>query len=192
MTPENGSEIVITHEDAQSLEVSNDLRARLVAALANPALSHDAQNLASALGRVLAQAGATPSLAATILDPIVRGREGGVLRAALLEAFAGAREEQRATDEALRWELPGCAVSLGNGRFAVCANPPHSDDAALAWADRTAAGLVKRRASEVVISGEGRARKCLEEALELVGIPFMAEATATATASSRFRFPWSK
>lgn len=192
MTSENGSEIVITHEDAQSLEASAALRVRLVGALTDAALDHDAQNLASSLGRVLAQGAATPTLAATILDPIVEGREGGVLRAALLEAFTGAREERRATEEALRWEFPGCAVSLGNGRFAVCANPPHSDDAAVAWADRTAAGLVKRRASEVVISGEGRARKCLEEALELVGIPFLGEAPESTTKSSRFRLPWSK
>ena len=157
MASENGSEIVITQEDTISLEASAALRARLLSALENA--DQDAQNLASALGRVLAQAGATPTLAATILDPIVHGREGGVLRAALLEAFAGAREELRATEEALRWEFPGCAVSLGNGRFAVCANPPHSEDAALAWADRTAAGLVKRRTNEVLISGEGRARK---------------------------------
>jgi hypothetical protein len=192
MTAENGSEIAITHEDAQSLDASATLRARLVGALTHGVLEHDAQNLASALGRVLAQAGATPTLAATILDPIVQGREGGVLRAALFEAFAGAREEQRATEEALRWELPGCAAYLGNGRFAVCANPPHADDAAVAWADRTAAGLVKRGAREVVLSGEGLARKCLEEALELVGIPFVAEAPESASKISRFRFPWSK
>ena len=184
--------VILNDDDARAIAATAALRERLEAAAGSVGLDDDAHNLAAALGRVLAQAGASPTLAGTILEPLVLGSVAAVLRGALLEAYITAREERRAQDATLSWEMPGCAVALGGGRIAVCANPPHEDDAASAWADRTAASLVKRRVKEVVLSGEGSPRARLEESLLLVGIRFVSEAKEPPDGPGlRFRLPWS-
>lgn len=190
--PSGALKLGITTDDVHALDASRTLRESLRATLESGALDSDAQNLASALGRVLAQCKASPTLAATILDPFLESHALSLLRATVLEAYVATREELRALEDAEAWELPACAVALGSGRFAVCASPPHEDDAATAWADRVAAGLVKRSAKEVVLSGVGTARAHLEEALALVGIPFVAESEVPSPSRFRLRLPWSK
>jgi len=177
--------LVLTPDDERAVAATEALRSGLDDARAEGLSTTERTNLAAAMGRVLAECGATPTLAATLL-------EDEALRAALCETYTRAREELRAEADATRWELPGCAVRLGPDRFAVCANPPHEDDAAVAWADRTAAGLVKLGARVVVVSGSGSPRKHLEDALALVGARVEPEASADPPRSSRFRFPWAR
>lgn len=181
----------ITHDDARAQHTTSILQERIADTFQRSGADSEALNLAAALGRALAHDGATPTLAATVLDPL-HGHQVTVLRAALLEAYCAARETNRATADARRWELPGCAVSLGEDRFAVCASPPHEEDAAGGWADRVAAGLVKRGAKEVVLSGSGAPRERLEEALDVVGIRFVDEASAQPKPKPWLRLPWSK
>jgi sarcosine oxidase gamma subunit len=177
--------LVLTPDDERAVAATEALRSGLDDARAEGLSTTERTNLAAAMGRVLAECGATPTLAATLL-------EDEALRAALCETYTRAREELRAEADATRWELPGCAVRLGPDRFAVCANPPHEDDAAVAWADRTAAGLVKLGARVVVVSGNGPPRKHLEDALALLGARVEPEASADPPRPFRFRFPWAR
>jgi hypothetical protein len=177
--------LVLTPDDERAVAATEALRSGLDDARAEGLSTTERTNLAAAMGRVLAECGATPTLAATLL-------EDEALRAALCETYTRAREELRAEVDATRWELPGCAVRLGPDRFAVCANPPHEDDAAVAWADRTAAGLVKLGARVVVLSGAGAPRKHLEDALARVGARVEPEPSADPPRPSRFRFPWGR
>lgn len=177
--------LLLTPDDERAVAATEALRSGLAESHAEGLSTTERTNLAAAIGRVLAECGATPTLAATLLDD-------ESLRAALCETYVRAREDLRAEADASRWELPGCAVRLGPDRFAVCANPPHEDDAAVAWADRTAAGLVKLGARVVVVSGSGSPRKHLEDALALVGARVEPEASADPPRPSRFRFPWAR
>jgi len=181
--------LAITHDDARAQHATSILQERLADALQRIGLDSEAMNLAAALGRALAEDGASPTFASSVLEPL--GGDVTVLRAALLEAYCEAREGLRASADAKRWELPGCAVRVAEGCFAVCAAPPHEDDAAAAWADRVAAGLVKRGAKEAILAGRGAARDRLEEALELVGVKWRDESAPRAR-EPWLRLPWSK
>ena len=160
-------------------------------------LEKDTLHLAAALGRVLAQADASPTLAATALDPFLDGcssRHQASLRAALFESYSSFRLEAVKHEDARAWEFPHCAVPLGDGRYAVCASLPVTDPEEISeWADRVAAALVRAGAKRVHLSGTGRPQTALVDALELVGVPHSsADASGPTPQRHGFRFPWRK
>lgn len=177
----------VTEADARALTATASLRERL-RGLADAPLDKDTLLLASVLGRVIAQAGASPTLAATLLDPVVEGWvTSGPLRAALFEAYTATRVEQASHEANEAWRYPRCVVPLGEGVFGVCAGLPTQDPEELAdWADQVAAGLARVGARRVVLAGgEHAARAALEAALELVDV-------ATAPRELHLRLPWGR
>lgn len=162
----------VTAADARALAATASLRERLLGLEESP-LDKDTLLLASMVGRVLAQAGASPTLAATLLDPVVaRWPAAGPLRAALFESYTAARTEHAAREATAAWRYPNCVVPLDDGAFAVCASVPTDDPEELAdWADGVAAGLARAGARHVVLAGATEAaRTALRDALELVGV----------------------
>ncbi len=136
---------------------------------------------------MLAQAGASPTLAATVLDPVVaRWPAAGALRAAAFEAFAATRAEEASREAIAAWRYPRCVVPLEDGAFGVCVSVPTDDPEQLAdWADHVAAGLARAGARHVVLSGEAPAARALLDALALVGVP-------TGPRPLHLRLPWGR
>jgi hypothetical protein len=186
-----GRELEISEVDHRALASTASLRERLAAA---EEVDNDVLYLAAALGRLLAQEGASPTLAATVLEGLSELPSAPVLRATLFEAFMTTSREVWSASARSAWEFPGCAVHLGEGVFAVAAGLDEVDEGELAeWADRVASGLLKAKAREVVLSGREPARTKLAESLGLIGIVCRADPGPAAQASTkRWRWPWEK
>lgn len=187
-----GRELEISEVDHRALTSTASLRERLGAATE---VDNDVLYLAAALGRLLAQEGASPTLAATVLEGLSGLPDAPVLRATLFEAFVATSRETWSTSARSAWEFPACAVDLGEGVFAVAAGLDDDETELSEWADRVASGLLKAKAREVVLSGRGPARTKLTESLGLVGIPCRSDErtpAGAATSTKRWRWPWEK
>lgn len=187
-----GRELEISEVDHRALASTASLRERLGAATE---VDNDVLYLAAALGRLLAQEGASPTLAATVLEGLSGLPDAPVLRATLFEAFVATSRETWSASARSAWEFPACAVDLGEGTFAVAAGLDDDETELSEWADRVASGLLKAKAREVVLTGREPARTKLTESLGLVGIPCRSNDGARAqptTSARRWRWPWEK
>jgi len=140
---------------------------------------HDALHGWAVLGRVLADAGASPSLAAQVVDALVEATDrdervtasAAPSRSALVEAFVAAQRELAELRAAQAWRFPKCVVRLDETTAAVAASFPDDDGDALArWADEVAAGLAKMGIRRVHADGAAPARAALASALSVAGI----------------------
>jgi hypothetical protein len=140
----------------------------------------DLLNAFGVLGRLVAERGGSPTLAAATVDgalntlaPTPSTMPGWALpaRAALAEAFALAQLEAGRAEGAARWEYPRCAVGLADGTVAIAAGFPDDDlDALGAWASRVAHDAALAGVRRVVVSGSEAAEAALDSAFELAGI----------------------
>ncbi len=181
-----GRELEISEVDHRALASTASLRERLGAATE---LDNDVLYLAAALGRLLAQEGASPTLAATVLEGLSGLPNAAVLRATLFEAFVATSREHWSASARSAWEFPGCAVEIGDGVFAVVAGLDDDETELSEWADRVASRLLKAKARDVVLSGRNLARTKLMESLGLIGIPCRTSAPGS---TKRWRWPWEK
>jgi hypothetical protein len=129
------------------------------------------------LGRILAELGASPTLAAGTIDaardvlPPLGEDSLRAARGALVEGFAAARAEIARTDAATRWEFPGCVVPMKDAEVAIAAGYPDDDDDALAaWAARVASAVARAGFRRAIVGGGEKARALLFDALELAGV----------------------
>jgi hypothetical protein len=141
------------------------------------------------LGRMVAERGGSPTLAATMVDgarqaldsldapsnfPRVSSVDAAWVmpaRAALVESFVAARQQSIRTEATMRWEYPRCAVGLHEASVAIAAGYPEDDAEALtAWASRVAHGAALAGVRRAVVSGSRAAQAALAEALEIAGI----------------------
>ena len=130
------------------------------------------------LGRVLADAGASPTLAAQVVDTLaqVEGQNAfdgwaASSRAALVEAFVASQRELADKRAFASWRFPKCVVRLDETTAAVAAGLPDDDPDELArWADEVAAALAKMGVRRVFSDGSARARAALDGALSAVGV----------------------
>jgi hypothetical protein len=163
--------------------------------------STDGRDLFSAcarIGRLMAEAGASPSLAAITVDNLARvlaeaGAEPNVerqrtARAALFEGYVAALSDTASEAQLAAWDYPASVVPLGNDAVAVACSVPTEDHEALSrWATRIASRLAKGKIRSVVVSGRESAIAELRSALDLVGID-----VPSAEQGPRWRWPWSK
>ncbi len=146
------------------------------------------------LGRLLAEHGGTPTLAAATMDGAieetgVRGEWLVSARAALAEGYAAARIDKARADAMRAWDFPRCAVPVDKDTMAFVAGPPDDDDDALGeWAARVAVKAVRAKVRRARVSGPEKPRNALVEALDLLGVEILP--APTAGGSSRFRLPW--
>lgn len=129
------------------------------------------------LGRIFAELGGSPSLAAGAIDgalgvlPELDADTARAARAALAEGFVAARAEAAVAEAASRWEYPGCVVPLENASVAIAAGYPEDDEDALAaWAARVASHVARAGYRRAVLSGGEKACSALFDALELAGV----------------------
>ncbi len=176
--------------------------------------ARDLFNACATLGRLMAEGGASPSLASGTIDGAVRALDAcaapfdparvGAARSSLFEGYVAAVRDAERTASLAAWDWPACAVPLGEGILAVaCGFPSDDADALTAWAARIAGRLVKAKVRRVILSGNEAARAELGSAVELVGIAILTEAelplSSRAAAQGQvqeskgwLRLPWRK
>jgi hypothetical protein len=148
------------------------------------------------LGRLLAEHGASPTMAAATIDGANEalggvGAAGWVVpaRAALAEAYAAALLEKTRAEGAGAWEPPRCIVQIDEKTVAVAAGYPSDDGEALAaWAERVAAAARRGGARKAVIAGSEAAAQALAEAFGFAGIEVVL--SAEPLKKRGFRLPW--
>jgi hypothetical protein len=167
----------ISEADRHAVTVSESARSLVIERLGSA--GHDSLHAWASLGRVLADAGASPTLAAHTVDALREVSSGSVAgvtwcraaRAALIEAYVAAKRERTELRIAEAWRFPRCVVRLDARHAAVAAHyPDDDDDAIVRWADEVAAGLAKMGIRCVHAEGSARARAALADALASVDI----------------------
>jgi hypothetical protein len=175
---------------------------------AKAAPARDLFNACARLGGLMAEAGASPSLAAGAIDSAVHALgEAGVpfdtsrvvaARASLFEGYVAAVRDGERTSSLAAWEWPACAVPIGGGFVAIACGLPTDDGEALAaWAARVAGKLVRAKVRRVILSGPEVARAELASAAEIVGIEIVTQVpsephAAAPETKSWLRLPWRK
>jgi hypothetical protein len=129
------------------------------------------------LGRLVADGGGSPTLAAVTNDGLCEAM--GIAsapwtapaRAAVAEGFALAQTERAKAAAEAAWEFPKCAVRLADGSIAIAAGFPDDDpDALAAWAGRIAHDAALAHVRRAVVDGRAAACAALVDALSLAGI----------------------
>ena len=173
--------------DRHVIRATEACRSLVLEHLGPAAPARDLFNACATLGRLMAEAGASPSLAAGTIDGAVRAIDAcgarfdaarvGAARSSLFEGYVAALRDAERTASLAAWEWPACAVPLGEGIVAIaCGFPSDDADALTAWAARVAGKLVKTKVRRVVLSGNQAAQAELGSAVELVGIAIVTEA----------------
>ena len=156
------------------------------------AAGRDLLHAFAALGRMMADKDASPTLAASSVDGLVhalaecRGLFASSrdvplrdfilpARAAMMETYVHTRR-LALHDEAMRaWDYPACVVPLEEGYVAIAAGHPDEDAEALqGWASRVAQGAARDGVRRAIVSGGDRPVAAILEALQLSGIELMA------------------
>ncbi|MBX3227230.1 MAG: hypothetical protein KIT84_35160 [Labilithrix sp.] len=149
----------------------------LVAELLPNGHARDLWSACALLGRMMADEGASPSLAAATIDnaatalaPVDAARVAAA-RASLLEGYVAAAREHELHASLAAWEYPRCVVTIEEGVVAVaCGRSADDADGLAAWAERVARALTKAKVKRAILAGDDRAKSELASALELVGI----------------------
>jgi len=146
------------------------------------------------LGRLIAEAGGSPTLAACTLDGAQAVLGGDApwpsARAAVAEGFAAATADQAKRDAAQAWEYPRCVALLGESTVAIVAGLPEDDGAVLAaWADRVASGVLGAGVRRAVVSGRDGARAAVAASLTAAGIDVVSPSAARAADALRAPVP---
>jgi hypothetical protein len=163
--------------DQAVIEATREPRSLVVEQWSERANHVDLFHACAILGRLIAELGGSPTLAASTIDA-ARGLlppldEGAVraARSALVEGFVAARAEIARADAAARWEYPGCVVPMQDASVAIAAGYPEDDEDSLAaWAARVASAVARAGYRRAVLAGGERGRALLQDALELAGV----------------------
>jgi len=173
--------------DRDAIRGTDAPRALVLEHLARPGPARDLYNACARLGRLLGDAGASPSLAVATLDGAARAlSDVGIAfdparlapaRASTAEGyFAAVLEGERAAARRA-WEHPACSVKVGKDVVAIVAGYPADDGEALAdWAARVAVAVSREGYRSAVVAGSEAAKAELTQALSMVGVTLAASA----------------
>lgn len=187
------------HElDRRAVPATEAPRALVLDLLARPGNARDLYNACARLGRELADAGASPSLAATTLDGAALALDEvgtafeherlAPARASTAEGYVGARMDAERTAARRTWEYPACAVKVGPGTVAIVAGYPTDDAEALGdWSARVALCVSRDAYKRAILSGPEAATSELGQALATLGVEVAAPAAAKGWLSSLLR-----
>ena len=173
--------------DRDAIRATDAPRALVLELYARPGPGRDLYNACARLGRLLADAGASPSLAVTTIDGAARALSDlGVpcdsarlapARASVAEGYFAVTIEGERALARRTWEYPGCAVRVGKDTVAIVAGYPADDGEALAdWAARVALAVSRDGYRSAILAGSEAAKAELTQALSLVGIELGAPA----------------
>lgn len=167
--------------DREAIEATDSARALVLDLLARSGPARDLYNACARLGRLLADAGSSPSLAvATLdgaalalasLDVVVDDARIAPARASIAEGYFAVTIEGERLAAQRAWEYPHCSVRVASDTVAIVAGFPVDDGEALAdWAARVALAASRDRFQRAILAGEGVAKAELAQALALLGI----------------------
>lgn len=167
--------------DRDAIRTSDAPRALVLELLARPGPGRDLYNACARLGRLLADAGASPSLAVASIDGAARAlADLGVecdaerlspARASVAEGYFAVIVEDERTSARRAWEYPACAVRVTKDTVAIVAGYPADDGEALAdWSARVALGVSREGYKHAVLAGSEAAKAELGQALSMVGV----------------------
>jgi hypothetical protein len=163
--------------DHRIVEGSTSLRA-LIVDLATPGgVDDEIYDACAVLGRLIAQRGGSPTLAALTMDHAAEalgGRDArwiAASRAAVVEGYALALAEDIRKEALKAWDFPACAVPVAEGVMAFAAGLPTDDDETLgAWAARVANAAALKGVRRAIVAGLAQPRAALVDALSVAGI----------------------
>ena len=165
----------------------------LVAELLTAGAERDLWNACARLGGMMADEGASPSLASGTIDNAASAlgindpARIAPARASLIEGYVASVREVERGASAATWDYPNCVVKVENDVVAIaCGRPTDDRDGLAAWAERIASKLIKAKVKRAILEGGDIARSELASALELVGI-----ALGPAPASKSW-LPWKR
>lgn len=167
--------------DREVIRSTDAARALVLELLARPLPSRDLYNACARLGRLLAEAGASPSLAVSTLDGAVRafaelgfevdGDRVPSASASVAEGYFAVVVEAERTLARQAWEYPSCAVRVGKEAVAIaCGSPADDAEGVGDWAARVALAVSRDGYRAALVSGSERAREEMTQALGLLGI----------------------
>jgi hypothetical protein len=167
--------------DRDAVGSTDAARALVLELLARPAAGRDLYNACARLGRLLGDAGASPSLAVATLEGAARALAAiGIAsdsarlvpaRASVAEGYYAVTVEGERTAARKAWEYPACAVRVAPDTVAIAASYPADDGEALAdWSARVALCVSRDGYKRAIVSGSDTAKAELAQALALVGI----------------------
>ena len=182
--------------DRDAIRATEAARALVVELFDRPA--RDLYNACALLGRLLADAGASPSLAVSTIDGLARAfvdtktafddTRIAPARASVAEGYVSAVRDGEREQANRAWAHPACVVMLDETTAAVAAGYPDDGDGLAEWAAKIASKLSKAGTKTVIVAGNESAKRELSSALELVGI-----AVADRLAQrSWLRLPWKR
>jgi hypothetical protein len=175
--------------DREAVRATDAARALVLELLAKPNAGRDLYNACASFGRLLADRGASPSLAVLTLEGAVRAlSDAGVTcdparvapaRASIAEGYFAAVVEAERNAARRVWEYPACAVKVAKDTVAIVAGHPADDGEALAdWSARVALGVSKDGYGSAIVTGTAPVKAELAAALSLVGIDLVENAEA--------------
>jgi len=167
--------------DRDAIRSTDAARALVLELLTRPGAPRDLYNACARLGRLLGEAGASPSLVASTIDGAARALAdvGATFdetrvpsaRASAAEGYFAVAVETERLAARRTWEYPACAVRIAADTVAIAAGHPETDGEALAdWCARVALGARKDGYKKAILGGSAAARSELGDALALVGI----------------------
>lgn len=167
--------------DRDAVRASEAARSLVLELLARTGDGRDLFNACARLGRLLADAGASPTLAVATLDGAAEALAGiGIAcdatllppaRASVAEGYFAAVLEVERVLARQTWEYPACAVRLAKDTVALAAGYPADDVEALAdWSARVALCVSRDGYKQAILAGPERVRTELAQALALVGV----------------------
>jgi len=173
--------------DRDAVRTTDPPRALVLELLARPGPGRDLYNACARLGRLLADAGASPSLAVATIDGAARALEEiGIAcdaeclspaRASVAEGYFAVIVESERASARRAWEYPACAVRVTKDTVAIVAGYPADDGEALAdWSARVALAVSREGYKHAVLAGSEAAKAELGQALSMVGVQLASSA----------------
>lgn len=182
--------------DRAAIEATEAARALVVELFDRPA--RDLYNACALFGRLLADAGASPSLAVSTIDGLARAFADtkttcddariAPARASVAEGYVSAVRDVDRESANRAWGHPACVVTLDDETAAVAAGYPDEGDGLTEWAAKIASKLSKAGIKTAVVAGNETARRELTSALDLLGITVADRLPQR----SWLRLPWKK
>lgn len=184
--------------DRAAVDLTDAPRALVLDLLARPGLPRDLYSACARLGRLLADAGASPSLAAATLEGAAGAlRDLGITydpsrvapaRASVAEGYFAVTVERERAAARRAWEYPACVVRVDERTVAIVAGYPADDGEALAdWAARVAVAASRDGYRRALVSGPDAAASELAEALGTLGVTLATSAETTSWWSAWLR-----
>ncbi len=167
--------------DREAVRSTDAPRALVLELLMRPGPGRDLYNACARLGRLLADAGASPSLAVATIDGAARALEElGIpcelerlapARASVAEGYFAVIVENERASARRAWDYPACAVRITKDTVAIAAGYPSEDREALAdWSARVALAVSRSGYKHAAVAGSEAVRAELGQALSLVGV----------------------